>query len=70
MNINSIKDKILSYKNKQVLVKADIGRKKYEYYEGTIDSVHPFLFTIKTASGIKAFSYSDVLIKNVIIKLI
>ena len=54
---------------KKVLAKIDVGRNKYEYIEGILLNAYPFLFTIKTDNEIKSFSYSDVLIKNIILKV-
>jgi uncharacterized protein Veg len=69
MTIQKIKSEISSMKNKKVLAKIDIGRNKYEYIEGIVNGIYPFLFTIKTNSETKSFSYSDVLTKNVILKI-
>ena len=67
MNIQIIKDRLIKLKNNKIKLKVSLGRNKYEYYEGYIDKLHPNLFTIVTKNTIKSFSYSDVLIKNVII---
>ena len=67
MNINKIKNQLLSLKGEKLKVKINLGRNKHEYYEGIIDNLYTNIFTIKTNKGIKSFSYSDVVIKNVII---
>lgn len=69
MKLEKIKEEIASMLGKKVLAKIDIGRNKYEYIEGILLNVYPFLFTIKTDNEIKSFSYSDVLIKNIILKV-
>lgn len=67
--IQKIRNEISNMVGKKVLAKVDIGRNKYEYIEGIITGIYPFLFTIKTESEIKSFSYSDVLTKNIILKI-
>ena len=69
MKIEKIKEEITSMLGKKVLAKIDVGRNKYEYIEGILLNAYPFLFTIKTDNEIKSFSYSDVLIKNIILKV-
>ena len=69
MTLEKIKFEVLNMKGKNVLAKINIGRNKYEYVEGIISEVYPFLFTIKTENETKSFSYSDILIKNVVLKL-
>lgn len=64
LNLDKIKQKINSLKNKKLKVKVYIGRNKYEYYEGYIENTYNNIFTIKTTSGIKSFSYSDIAIKT------
>ena len=67
MNINKIKDKVIELANSKIKIKVNMGRNKYEYYEGKIDKIHPNLFTVKTDNGIKSFTFTDVLTKAVII---
>ena len=69
MTIQKIKSELLSIEGKKVLAKINIGRNKYEYVEGVINGIYPFLFTIKTKTGTKSFSYSDILTKNIILKI-
>lgn len=70
MNIKSIKQKIEENKGKEVEVKLNIGRNKYEYFTGKIKEIYPFLFTIEKDNEIKSFSYSDVLTKTLVMKFI
>lgn len=67
MNIELIKEKVKTLLNKKIKIKVNIGRNKHEYYEGYIEKLHPNIFTIKTNQGIKSFTYTDVLTKNVIL---
>ncbi|MEG2457609.1 MAG: Veg family protein [Bacilli bacterium] len=68
MNINTIKDNIETMKGKNIEAKIYLGRNKYEYFEGVVDEIHPYLFTLKKADEIKSFSYADILTKNIVIK--
>lgn len=67
MNIELTKEKVKTLINKKIKIKVSIGRNKHEYYEGYIEKLHPNIFTIKTNQGIKSFTYTDVLTKNVIL---
>ena len=67
MNINKIKEKIIELGKEKIRLKINMGRNKYEYIDGTIENIHPNIFTIRTDRGLKSFTYIDVLIKNVII---
>ncbi|MBQ6285296.1 MAG: Veg family protein [Bacilli bacterium] len=67
MNIDKIKNKIINIKDEKLKIKVNIGRNKYEYYEGTIDKIYQNIFTVSTNKGIKSFSYSDIATKAVIL---
>ena len=67
MNIDIIKKQINSLKNEKLKIKISLGRNKYEYLEGEIDKIYPNLFVIKTNKGVKTFSYSDIIIRNIVI---
>lgn len=67
MNINIIKKKLKEFINQKLKIKVFIGRNKYEYYEGLIDKMYDNIFTIKTETGIKSFSYSDIATKTIVI---
>ena len=69
MTLEKIKSEVSNLLNKKVLVKVNLGRNKYEYIDGIINGIYPFLFTIKTDNEIKSFSYSDLLTKSVILKI-
>ena len=70
MNIEKIKKKIIELKNQKLKVKVNLGRNKYEYYEGKIEKIHQNLFTVNTNKGIKSFTYADVITKMVILNKI
>ncbi len=69
MNIDKIKLKINSLKGKEVFVKVNIGRNKYEYYDGVIDDISNNLFTVRVDNLIKSFTFSDILTKDVQLKV-
>lgn len=65
--IKEIKTKLESLKGKKILIKVDVGRNKIEKYEGTIINTYNKIWTFKTKTDLKSFSYNDILIKTVII---
>lgn len=67
MRIDEIKQKLLSLKKKKIVISVDMGRNKMEELTGYVDEVYNNVWTFKTLSTLKCFSYSDILIKNVII---
>ena len=62
-----IKEDLKGKKNKYIKIKVDVGRNKYEEYEGYVDELYENIWTFKTSSDIKSFSYKDILIKSVIL---
>ncbi len=67
MNIEKIRLEISKYKGKEVFLKINIGRNRYENIIGVVQDTYPYLFTVKVNGDVKAFSYVDVLTKNVIL---
>ncbi len=65
--IQKIKEDLKSKKNKYIKIKVDVGRNKCEEYEGYVDELYENIWTFKTSSDIKSFSYKDILIKSVIL---
>lgn len=65
MNIDKIRNYIRSLLNIKLKIKVNIGRNKYEYYEGEIQNIYQNLFTIETNKGLKSFTYADVATKQV-----
>ena len=68
MNITEIKKYLSKLVNKKIIVKVNLGRNKHEKYIGVIDKLYPCLFTLKTGSNIKSFSYVDLLTKEITVK--
>lgn len=69
MNINNIKKEMEKNLGKKVKCKLNVGRNKYEKFEGVIDATYPFLFTIVHKNETKSFSYSDLLTKTLELQL-
>lgn len=65
--LGEIKNMVSSLKGKKVKLLVDVGRNKLEEYEGVVENTYNNIWTFKTESDTKSFSYSDILIKNVII---
>ena len=65
--LGEIRNMVSSLKGKKVKLLVDVGRNKLEEYEGVVENTYNNIWTLKTESDIKSFSYSDILIKNVII---
>ncbi len=54
---------------KKVCVQVKGIRNKYEIIHGIITNCYPNVFLVKTSESRKSFTYTDVLIGNVIIQL-
>lgn len=65
--IPEIKKRIDGLKGKKVKVKIDVGRNKKESYVGVVVDTYANIWTFKTQTFVKSFSYCDVLTKHVII---
>lgn len=65
--INDIKKKIESLKGKKIKVWVDVGRNKSETYEGFVLDTYKNIWTFKTETDVKSFSYSDILINSVVL---
>ena len=65
--INDIKKKIESLKGKKIKVWVDVGRNKSETYEGFVLDTYKNIWTFKTKTDVKSFSYSDILINSVVL---
>ena len=65
--INDIKENLNNLKNKEIRISVDVGRNKNETYEGYLENTYKNIWTFKTKSGLKSFSYNDILIKQVVL---
>lgn len=71
-NLEEIKSKIASLKGKDLTFSINRGRKRFETFNGIIESVYPSVFTIKTVDqpkqrALQTFSYFDVMCGDVTI---
>lgn len=63
--IGKIKDNLESKKGKNLHFKFNGARNQIEEFNGSIEDMYNFIFTIKTDDNkIKSFTYSDILIEN------
>ena len=65
--ISEIKKNIKEKIGKSIIICVDVGRNKEEIYEGIVYKVYDYIWTLKTKTDIKSFSYNDVLSKFVVI---
>ena len=70
MNISEAYQCIVSLIGKRVSVKVNVGRNKFEKFEGVVERVYPSLFTIYSNNLVKSYSYSDVVTKTIVIKCV
>ena len=70
MNIEKVKNRIDLYKGKIVNFKFNGTRNKIEEFVGIITQTYPSIFIVRNIENmsIKSFSYSDVLIRKLVIK--
>ena len=65
MNLDDIKQEILSLVDREVMVKVSGSRNKNMMYKGVINAVYSNVFTILVEGISKSFTYSDVAIGDV-----
>ena len=64
--IDSIRGKINDYLGKEVVIKYNLGRNKYEKYHVVIKELYQNVFLVQSNSNErKSFSYSDVLTNTI-----
>lgn len=68
--IQKIRETLMEKQGENLILKIDIGRNKYEVYEGILDNLYENIFTVNINGLKRSFSYSDVLTKNVILKFV
>ena len=67
--IENVKNNIEELIGKQAIVKYNLGRNKYEKYNGIIKETYNKIFLIETNGIKKSYSNADVLTKNVKISI-
>ena len=65
----NIKNEIEELIGKKAIIKYNLGRNKYEKYDGIIKETYNKIFLVETNGIKKSFSYVDVLTKNVKINI-
>jgi len=68
LNINIIKEELKKHINKKVTIKCRCMRNKVNYYEGTLKTLYPNIFTIIYNEKEKSFSYADLITGEIKIK--
>ncbi len=70
MNLDVVREKIKGYLNKEVSVEVFGMRNKNFQYYGVVSGVYPYVFTVLVNGSEKSFNYADVIIGDVIVKLV
>lgn len=65
MTIYEIKKKLNENIGKEVNIKYNLGRNKYENYKAKIKELYDYIFLVENESGVKSFSYSDVMVNTI-----
>lgn len=68
MNINIIKEEVHKHLNKEVEVYIKALRNKSYKIKGVITHVYPSIFIVKADDVERSFSYSDIVIGEIIVK--
>ena len=71
MNIESVRSKIGMYKGRKVFFRFNGSRNQIEEFTGMIIDTYPSIFVVRVSDKevVKSFSYSDVLIHKLVIKV-
>lgn len=69
VTIKNVKEELNKHLGDEVTIKYNLGRNKYEKYNGIIKETYNKIFLIETNGIKKSFSYVDVLTKNVKISI-
>lgn len=69
MTIEKVRDKVNSYKGRNLRFRFNGSRNQIEEFEGTIIHTYDAVFIIRLidTQTIKSFSYSDMLIKKLVV---
>ena len=63
MTLYEIKKNLSEYLGKEVSIKYNLGRNKYENFKVKIKELYDNIFLVENNMGIKSFSYNDVVTK-------
>ena len=69
MNIEKVKNKVATYKGQTLKFRFNGSRNQIEEFQGVIVGTYDSIFTIMTSESrhLKSFSYSDILIKKLVV---
>ena len=69
MNIDKVKSKIDSYKGQTLQFRFNGSRNQIEEFSATVIATYPSIFTVRLEDSrmVKSFSYSDVLIRKLVV---
>ena len=67
MTIYEIKKKLGNNIGKEVSIKYNLGRNKYEEYIAVIKELYDYIFIVDSEYGVKSFSYRDIITKTILI---
>lgn len=67
MTIYEIKKKLGNNIGKEVSIKYNLGRNKYEEYIAIIKELYDYIFIVDSKYGVKSFSYRDIMTKTILI---
>lgn len=70
MNLDIIRERIIQMKHKEVEVHVYGMRNKNQHYYGVVSGVYPYVFTVLIQGKERSFNYSDVIIGEVVVKLV
>ena len=69
MNIDIVKEELNNHIGKDVTIKYNLGRNKYESYNVRIKELYNYIFLVEMLDNdnykIKSFSYSDIITKTI-----
>lgn len=63
MTMYEVKKTLGDHIGQNVNVKYSLGRNKYEQYRATIKELYDYIFVLENETGIKSFSYNDVMMR-------
>lgn len=71
-DVNDVRKAVYHYRGSRVVVRANMGRHRYDVNEGVIKEVYPYIFMIEVDNGTSgdsshtiSYSYNDLLTHDV-----
>ena len=66
MTIDMIKNELNGHLGKEINIKYNLGRNKFEKYNVILKELYDYIFLVENDKGmIKSFTYSDVITKTI-----